>query len=184
MDSIGLLERAHAVGLRVWVEGEQLRVRGHKAHTAVVQEILTHKAEVLALLTNPPPGEAAAAACTHTATYRRPSGVLVCLDCGQAQVPGNPAWHRQHPLYCPEGQHVPFDDTPADYPHQCRRCPYIWNTPAAERPRDSAVHDPHCEGKGLVVMPGFGWSCPQCNKRYVIPVAPIWDAPPQAQKNR
>jgi hypothetical protein len=93
MDSVGLLERAHALGLRVWVEGEQLRVRGHKAHTAVVQELLAHKAEVIALLTPPSTCEPAAAAappaaCTHAATYRRPSGVLVCLDCAATRPTG------------------------------------------------------------------------------------------------
>lgn len=139
MDSIGLLERAQALGLRVWVDGAQLRVRGRKDHTAVVQELLAHKAEVIALLTPPPTGETAAAAatapaCEHAATYRRPSGVLVCTGCGAAQVPGNPTWHRQHPRYCDDDQHVPYLDTPPDHPRQCQRCPYVWPpqvTPAA-----------------------------------------------------
>lgn len=187
MDRVGLLERAQALGLRVWVEGEQLRVRGHKAHTAVVQELLAHKAEVIALLLPSPTSATAAAppaACTHTATYRRPSGVLVCLDCGAAQVPGNPTWHRQHPLSCAEGQHVPYADTPADHPRQCMQCPYVWDMHTADSPRDPAVHDPQCPGNGLVVVPSWGWSCPQCGKRYVIPVPPQWDDPLPRHRKR
>ena len=160
MDSVGLLERAHALGFRVWVEGDQLRVRGHKAYTAVVQELLAHKADVIALLTSPPPSEAAAAACTHTATYRRPSDVLVCLDCGQAQVPGNSTWHRQQPLYCAEGEHEPYPDTPEGQPRQCMKCPYVWDTPAADRPRAPAVHDPQCPGNGGDLRRRGGSNCP------------------------
>jgi hypothetical protein len=149
MDSVGLLERAHALGLRVWVEGEQLRVRGHKAHTAVVQELLAHKAEVIALLTPPSTCEPAAAAappaaCTHAATYRRPSGVLVCLDCAATRAPGAATWEDRQVAYCEGGQHVPFLDTPPDHPRQCQRCPYVWpqivtEAPASTTPAQAAL---------------------------------------------
>jgi hypothetical protein len=61
------------------------------------------------------------APCHHAQHFRRPTGVLVCLACAATLAPGAPVWRPQVIAYCPEGQHVPYVDTP----RQCARCPYV-----------------------------------------------------------
>jgi hypothetical protein len=50
MDSLALLINAHAAGLQVRAEGERLIVRGPKRLTALAQQLLSQKAEVLEAL--------------------------------------------------------------------------------------------------------------------------------------
>lgn len=54
MDGMTLLAQARAAGLEVRVDGNRLVVRGPRRHAALAQELLTHKAEVLALLRDAP----------------------------------------------------------------------------------------------------------------------------------
>lgn len=131
MDSVGLLERAQALGLRVWVDGEHLRVRGHKAHIAVVEELLDRKAELFPLLTSSPAIAAGPAACTHAQTYRRASGVAVCLGCGWTFAPGALEWQAQVIHDCAESEHVACQPSASDGGmRQCKRCSHVWKVPA------------------------------------------------------
>src|SRR5262245_50987783 len=50
MDSLALFITAHAAGLQVRAEGGRLIVRGPKRLTALAQQLLSHKAEVLEVL--------------------------------------------------------------------------------------------------------------------------------------
>src|SRR5690242_8237593 len=51
MDAVTLLRRAHDAGLRIEPAGDKLLVRGPRRAQSVVKLLATHKAEVLALLT-------------------------------------------------------------------------------------------------------------------------------------
>jgi hypothetical protein len=136
MDVLALLKTCKARDIRLTVADATLHC---DAPTGALTEevraaIARHKGDLLALLTSPPPGEAAAAACTHTATYRRPSGVLVCLDCAATLAPGAATWEDRQVAYCLDGQHVPYPDDLPDHPRQCQRCPYVWPQIAPEAP--------------------------------------------------
>jgi hypothetical protein len=50
MDSLALLITAHAAGLQARAEGERLIVRGPKRLTALAQQLLSQKAEILEAL--------------------------------------------------------------------------------------------------------------------------------------
>lgn len=119
--------------------------------------------------------------CPHAATYRRPSGVAVCLDCASTLAPGAPSWQPQTITYCEPGTHVWVTGCEAHAGVlQCAQCPEVHVAKAADSQRNPAIHDPHCAGMGLVVVPSWGWSCPTCDRRYVVPEAPASSTPAQA----
>ena len=53
MDGLELLSQARAAGLTIRVEGAKLVVRGPRSAATLAQELLEHKAEILALLDRP-----------------------------------------------------------------------------------------------------------------------------------
>lgn len=191
-------------GIALTCTGETLRVSPRHLVTPEVSELIqTYKLDLLTFLSTEAeasmpqgererqrqadPGEEShvptavesqsPAPCSHAATYRRPSGVLVCLDCAATLAPGAPTWHPQQVVSCDPGRHTWLPRGEGDVGMlQCSQCPAVQAAQAAERPRDPAVHDPQCPGNGLVVVKGFGWSCPQCNGRYVVPEAPASSA--------
>ena len=50
MEAVDLLRTAHAAGLQVHMDGEDLIVRGPKRLTALAQQLLSHKEEILKVL--------------------------------------------------------------------------------------------------------------------------------------
>lgn len=57
MDGMTLLEHARAAGLRVWAEGDLLRMRGPRSAKPLVDQLVARKPEILRLLQSaPPPG--------------------------------------------------------------------------------------------------------------------------------
>ena len=177
MTATEALDHLRAQGLILTCTGATLRVAPRRLVTPAVSELLQlHKSDLLTLLG----GESVEAPAVERQAQAA-GGESHVAPASPSQSPSPapcaPEWQTPQVQYCPDGQHVPAPDTPADHPRQCQRCPYVW--PAADTPRHPAVHDPRCEGKGLVVVPGWGWSCPTCNRRYVVPSVPAASAPAQ-----
>jgi hypothetical protein len=50
MDGVALLTDAHAAGLQIHMDGEQLIIRGPRRLTSLAQRLLSHKEEILRAL--------------------------------------------------------------------------------------------------------------------------------------
>ena len=53
MEALALLDRAHAAGLVVSVDGDMLVIRGPRSAEALARDLLEHKVEILSLLCQP-----------------------------------------------------------------------------------------------------------------------------------
>ncbi len=96
MDSMTLLDEARRAGLRVWAEGNQLKIEGHPSLERLAQRVLAEKPSILAALAADDPDVALRVRVMQavlvpgkpipvlTVLDRDPASGGRCLSCGRA----------------------------------------------------------------------------------------------------